>query len=227
MTVTLDQIVPWGRTYSEYQRMFALTPDDEAGRILGCGDGPASFNAEMTAKGRRVLSFDPLYDFAAGEIERRVDETYPKIVSQVTATINDYVWTDFKDPEDLGRHRLSAMRAFLTDYERGKAEGRYLTALLPTLPFADDDFTLALCSHLLFLYSEQLSLDFHIQAITEILRVAGEVRIFPLLDLKCNESPHVKPVQAHFESQGVTVEIRPVNYEFQVGGNRMMRVTVR
>jgi hypothetical protein len=34
--------------------MFALTGDDLAGAVLGCGDGPASFDAEATALGHRV-----------------------------------------------------------------------------------------------------------------------------------------------------------------------------
>ena len=45
MTFTLDRIVPWGRTFDEYRAMFALSTTDLEGRILGCGDGPASFNA--------------------------------------------------------------------------------------------------------------------------------------------------------------------------------------
>ena len=43
----------------------------------------------------------------------------------------------------------------------GRADGRYVEAELPTLPFADRSFDLALCSHLLFLYSVQLGEEFH------------------------------------------------------------------
>lgn len=46
MSFELDDIVPWGRSFEEYRRMFALSPDDLTGRLLGCGDGPASFNME-------------------------------------------------------------------------------------------------------------------------------------------------------------------------------------
>ena len=42
---TLATVVPWGRTFDEYRRMFALTNADAAGGVLGCADGPASFNA--------------------------------------------------------------------------------------------------------------------------------------------------------------------------------------
>jgi hypothetical protein len=58
---TLDHIVPWGRSFDEYRRMFGLTDADLARNIVGCGDGPAAFNAEATARGTRVVSCDPIY----------------------------------------------------------------------------------------------------------------------------------------------------------------------
>ena len=51
MPFTIDGVVPWGRTMDEYCGMFDLGERELRGRILGCGDGPASFNAEMTAQG--------------------------------------------------------------------------------------------------------------------------------------------------------------------------------
>ena len=51
---------------------------------------------------------------------------------------------------------------------------------MPDLPFDDGAFDLALSSHLLFLYSEQFDLGFHVRALEEMLRVAAEVRVFPL-----------------------------------------------
>jgi hypothetical protein len=227
MSVMLDQIVPWGRSLDEYRRMFSLSDEDSRKNILGCGDGPASFNAEMTALGYHVISCDPIYAFSREQIEQRVNDTYDTIVSQVRETPHHYVWKDFKDADDLGQHRLQAMRLFLEDYDRGKREGRYIEASLPSLNFSDHQFDLALCSHLLFLYSEHLSLDFHIASIAELCRVAGEVRIFPLLDLNVEKSPHLIPVCDHFSNDGYNVDIERVNYEFQVGGNEMLRIMRR
>ncbi|MCG6943585.1 MAG: hypothetical protein LJE69_20335 [Thiohalocapsa sp.] len=68
----LDDIVPWGRSFDEYRAMFALTDADLGGKILGCGDGPASFNAEATARGARVVSADPIYAFTAADISSRI-----------------------------------------------------------------------------------------------------------------------------------------------------------
>jgi hypothetical protein len=223
----LREIVPWGRSFEEYRRMFGLTTDDLSGRILGCGDGPASFNAEATAAGHVVVSCDPIYAFADAAIRRRVEETYEAILSQVKLHPERFVWDFFRDPDDLGRHRLGALERFLGDYERGRREGRYLAAALPRLPFADGAFRLAVVSHLLFLYSEHLDAAVHIASAAELLRVAGEVRIFPLLTLDRRRSPHVDPVRSALEAAGYQVEVVAVSYEFQRAEGHAGRLMMR
>ena len=42
---TLDRVVPWGRSFDEYRRMFGLPDKDLALRIIGCGDGPAAWKS--------------------------------------------------------------------------------------------------------------------------------------------------------------------------------------
>jgi hypothetical protein len=204
--------------------MFALSYADLAGRILGCGDGPASFNAEATALGHAVVSCDPIYAFSAEQIERRVSDCYADVIAQVHNSRDEFVWDHFHDPDHLGQFRLAAMRRFLADFERGQAEGRYVTASLPCLPFGDGHFDLALVSHLLFLYSDQLDFEFHRAAVEELLQVAREVRIFPLLTLGRNLSPHVEPLRTSLFGKGWRAEITAVPYEFQRGGNEMLRV---
>ena len=197
MSMKLNEVIPWGRSFDEYRRMFALTDKDLAGNILGCGDGPASFNAEATELGYSVVSCDPVYAFTGNEIESRVEACYDTVIAQVKQDRDGFVWEQFRDPDHLGACRLSAMRRFLADFEAGKQEHRYVAASLPAVPFPEGRFTLALVSHLLFLYSDQLDLDFHIAAAEELLRVAGEVRVFPLLDLGRHWSRHVEPVRDH------------------------------
>jgi hypothetical protein len=221
----LNEIVPWGRTLKEYRSMFSLSEADLDLNILGCGDGPASFNAEMTELGKSVVSIDPVYQFSAAQIEQRVRDTYDAIISQVKQNADRYVWHTFSDANALGRARLDAMEKFLSDYELGRAEGRYKYQALPSLGFNDGHFELCLCSHLLFLYAEQLSLDFHLASIQELLRVAAEVRIFPLVQLNCQPYPHLDVVLASLSSQGYSVQIEPVAYEFQKGGNKMLRIS--
>ena len=102
-----------------------------------------------------------------------------------------------------------------------------MEASLPDLPFDDGAFDLALPSHLLFLYSEQFDLAFHIRALEEMLRVAAEVRVFPLLQIGGTPSPHVEGVIDAFGSRSADATVEPVAYEFQRGGNRMLRLRRR
>ena len=224
MSVIFNQVIPWGRSLQEYKRMFNLSAEELYLRILGVGDGPASFNSEMNALGHTVLSVDPIYFFSGAQIEGRIKENYHSLISQVQQNSDNFVWDFFSDPAHCGRFRLEAMRKFLDDFEVGKKQGRYLPEYLPTLNFTDCQFDLALCSHLLFLYSIQLSFDFHRDSIQELCRVSQEVRIFPLLTLNCEKSPYVAPIQSHFLEAGFTVDICRVPYEFQKGGNEMMRI---
>jgi len=224
MGFTLDKVVPWGRNLDEYRAMFGLSDGDLARRILGCGDGPASFNAELTRRGGNVVSFDPVYAFGAGQIRERVSETYQTVMEQLRQNAGDYVWTSIASVEELGRIRMAAMDRFLADYETGKEEGRYVPGELPVLPFENGSFGLALSSHFLFLYSDHLSQDFHIRSIEEMLRVADEVRIFPVLTLDGRKSPYLDGVADALARSGHAVRLLCVPYEFQRGGNEMMVV---
>lgn len=220
---TLDQVVPWGRSFDEYRRMFALDEADLARRILGCGDGPASFNAVASRRGMRVTSCDPVYRWSVDDLRVRIDQAYGEMLEQVRQNQEDFVWDAIPSVDELGRVRMDAMQAFLADYPGGAREGRYVDAALPSLPFGDRGFDLALCSHLLFLYSSQLGEAFHHAAVLELGRVAKEVRIFPLLALGSVPSPFVAGCTDLLRGSGYDVSIEPVPYEFQRGGHQMMR----
>ena len=204
--------------------MFSLTESDLAGRILGCADGPASFNAEATRRGTRVVSCDPIYALGSSDIRERIAATSEDIIEQTRQNRREFVWTSITSPEELLTIRMNAMELFLADYDVGKADGRYVTAELPSLPFDDRAFDLAVCSHFLFLYSDQLDATFHHAAIQELCRVAKDVRIFPLLALGAIGSAHVSPIAGSFRQLGYTVRIERVSYEFQRGANKMMRI---
>jgi hypothetical protein len=221
---TLDQVVPWGRSFDEYRRMFALTETDLRLNIVGCGDGPASFNAEATRRGARVVSFDPIYRWTAERIRERIAATRDQVLEQTRNDAGSFIWDTIRSVEELGEVRMAAMGEFLEDYETGKIAGRYVDGELPALPFADGSFDLALCSHFLFLYTSQLGEPFHRSAIREMCRVAGEVRIFPLLALGGQRSRYVESTVDGLRVDGYDVSIEKVSYEFQRGGNQMMRI---
>lgn len=223
----LDTVVPWGRSLGEYERMFDLSEADLGRRILDCAGGPASFNAELTGRGGRILSCDPLYAFSAVEIEGRIRETYPVIVAGLKENPQRYVWRDAGSPDELAALRMRAMRDFLADYPRGRERGRYVAGELPELPFPDGAFDLALCSHFLFTYSAHFPAAFHLDAVAELCRVAAEARIFPLLDLEAARSAHLDPVLRGLRARGYRVKVARVPYEFQRGGDEMLRVRAR
>lgn len=224
MGVTLDKVVPWGRSYAEYVRMFDLSDADLQLRILGCGDGPASFNAELTQRGGHIVSLDPIYEFNATQIKSRITETCDVVLAQMHKNQSDYVWDAISSVEELGRTRMLTMENFLLDYDAGKSECRYIAGELPTLPFKTSAFDIALSSHFLFLYSAHFPEEFHLQALREMLRVSREVRVFPLLMLDGNPSPYINPIAEQLVHQGFNIERRRVPYEFQRSGNEMLLV---
>ncbi len=224
MAMVLEEVVPFGRSFEEYVQMFSLGAGDLDGKIIGVGDGPASFNAEATQQGYNITSVDPVYQFSGDEIQARFEAVVDSIIDQIKASPQDWVWGYHQSPDQLRASRVKTLQEFLQDYSLGKTEGRYVIGALPQLPFLTDQFALALCSHLLFLYSDQLDQMFHLEAIQEMLRIAAEVRIFPLLTLGLQRSPHLNPVMQRLSELGHQVVVQPVAYELQKGGNEMLVV---
>lgn len=220
----LKEVVPLGRTCTEYHAMFNLNKADLNKNILDCGGGPSSFNYEMKMQNKEVITIDPLYQFSREEIEKRINATFNDVMAQAKANQDNYIWKNIKSVEELAETRMTAMKLFLNDFETGKNDKRYINAALPDLPFKDGKFDLALSSHFLFLYSDVLPLDFHINAVDEMLRVASEVRIFPLLDLSTDKSQHVEEIVRIFKEKEMHVSIETVDYEFQRGGNQLMKI---
>lgn len=224
MAFELKNTVPWGRNLDEYKNMFSLTDSDLNKRIISFGDGPASFNMEMTSQGKSVVSIDPVYRFTADELNQRIHETKDIVVEQMKNNLNNFVWTSIKNVQELEQIRLSAMNNFLQDFEKGKENGRYINHELPNrADFKTNSFDLALSSHFLVLYS-QLGLEFHIESVKEMLRVASEIRIFPLLNLDAKKSEVLDGLIEYFNSD-YSVSIEMVDYEFQKNGNKMLRIT--
>jgi hypothetical protein len=224
MTMQLEKVVPFGRSLDEYVKMFTLSDSDLNKKIIGVGDGPASFNAEATTIGKTVISLDPIYQFSKEEIRKRFNEVVDNIIGQVKATPNDWVWSYHKSPDDLRSNRIKALQLFINDYDRGKQEGRYQIQELPQLPYQENEYDLALCSHFLFLYSKHYDYQFHYDSIIEMLRVSKEVRIFPLLTLMLERSPYLDRIILDLTQKEYTVAIAKVEYELQKGGNEMLVV---
>jgi len=91
-------------------------------------------------------------------------------------------------------------------------------------PCKDKQFDVALSSYFLLLYSTHLDEAFHMEAILEMLRVANEVRIFPIITLEGKKSLHLDDIMATLKTLGYLTTIEKVAYEFQKGGDEMLRV---
>lgn len=224
MAFQLEEVVPWGRSFDEYLRMFGLSAQGLPKSILSCADGPASFNAEATARGHSVVSCDPLYQFSPAEIRTRIADTYNTVLAQTRLNRTAFVWQEFANEAELGTARLDAMERFLRDFEIGRHTSRYVVASLPELPWPDHTFDLAICSHFLFLYSQHLSQQFHLLSILEMLRVAREVRIFPIFALDGTQSPYIDPIRTVLTERGWDHSLEQVPYEFVRGANQMLRI---
>lgn len=207
--------------------MFALKSADLGCRILDCGGGPAAFNAELTARGGRVISADPLYGFSTDAIRERIRAAKDRILENTRRNRAAYRWDAIPTIQALETLRMTSMERFLADYPEGLRAGRYRAASLPDLPFADGTFDLVLCSHFLFTYSDTLDLSFHVEAVSEMARVGREVRIFPLLDMDGKPSPHLAGVTEVLTDRGFKVRRVGVPYEFQRGGHKMLALSRR
>lgn len=226
--MNLENVVPWGRDLTEYQNMFLLSKKDLQSKILGCGDGPSSFNLEVTKLNGEITSIDPIYQFTKEKIEQRIKETSSIISEQIRENKDDFIWTNIKSVDDLIDIRLTSMENFIKDYEKGKEEKRYIFNELPKLSFKNDSFDLVLSSHFLFLYSEHFDLQFHIDALLEMCRVSQkEVKIFPLCDLKNQKSKYIEPIIEILNNNGFETQIIKSNYEFQKGVNEVLSIKVK
>ena len=221
MAFKLNSVVPWGRNMEEYILMFRLNESDLSRKIAGFGDGPACFNCEMAENGGSVISFDPIYQFSKTDIEKRIEEVRTIVMQQMSENMDNYVWKNIKNLDELEFTRMSAMRKFLSDYEKGKNEGRYVFHELPNRLIYDDDyFDIGLSSHFLLMYTS-LGYDFHIASMTEMLRVCKEIRIFPIVDLDAVKTDLTEKVIDYFQKD-YKVEIVKTEYEFQKGENKLL-----
>lgn len=211
------------RSLDEYRRMFALTDADLAGRVLDCPGGAASLTAEVTAAGGTALACDPVYEHPVEQVRATALESLGRGYAYHQANPDEYVWTYFRDPDHYLESRTRSVELFAAD--RAARPENYVRAALPALPFADRRFDLVLSSHLLFSYADRFDREFHVASLRELARVGREVRVFPLVPMGMTENPELAPVRAALAAAGLRTSVRPVDYEFQRGGNAMMTIT--
>ncbi|KTD26135.1 SAM-dependent methyltransferase [Legionella lansingensis] len=220
----MRKLVLWGHHIDEYQEMFALTDKDKHSRILEYGCGPSAVNVELTQQEQKIVSADPLFNLDKDTLYSKVDLVFADMVARVTKDQDKFNFSLYGSLEGLINKRREGMKQFFADYQQGKKEKRYYGVNHYALPFSDFFFDFALSSHYLFADLDDQDVDFHLQVIKELARVAKEVRIFPLIDRHHQPSPFLGPVLLGLQQENFGVEVKEVTYHLQPGGNAMLRV---
>ncbi|WP_441346767.1 methyltransferase domain-containing protein [Rhodococcus sp. W8901] len=222
-TTGIGEMLISSRSFDEYRAMFNLTDGDLALRILDCPGGAAGFTSQVSGLGGDVTACDVAY-FGRGADDLAIiaaTET-DRGNRYVRAHPEQYEWTFFADPDEHQRARQQAAQQFAAHIRQHPHH--YVAGRLPSLPFADASFDLVLSSHLLFSYSDRLDHTFHVNAITELMRVTrGELRIFPLVAVGSSTPyPRLADLLADLRARSIAGRVVKVDYEFQSGGHHML-----
>jgi hypothetical protein len=226
----LERVAFYGRTLSEYLKMFAIndvTSLKNYATILDCPSGASSFVAEATQCGIKVVGCDPVFSEDAQRLSERGKKDIEYVIQRVSEASDLYNWDFYSSIEELREYRTLALNQFLSDYNSGIREKRYVKGKLPQLPFEERCFELVLSGHFLFTYSNKFDFSFILSAILELIRVSSrEVRIYPIQ--KSSLQPYedmTKLLHILKGSHRINYEIEPVPFEFQRGSNKMLILT--
>ncbi|MEW6600496.1 MAG: class I SAM-dependent methyltransferase [Nitrospirota bacterium] len=220
----IDRIAFFGRTYDEYMDIFCLDERSlRQGRVLDCPAGASSFAAEAYLKGIDVTACDIMYGLNTDKLFEKGGQDIRHVFEKFDEASHLYTWGYYKNKETVVSRRKRALELFAHDFTKGLAEGRYVQAELPELPFPDNCFSLVLSGHFLFLYGDRLGLDFHVNALKELVRVcSGTVCVYPLTGLNAKPYARINEVITSMEKTGTSVEIKKTPFEFQRGSGQIM-----
>ncbi|MET3207412.1 UNVERIFIED_CONTAM: hypothetical protein ABIC26_000346 [Paenibacillus sp. PvR008] len=220
----LERVVFIGRTFEEYMQMFNLQISELAGKkILDCPAGACSFTAHGTKASLDIMASDIAYDHKIDDLERKGLLDIEHAMETMERAKDNYVWDYYGDVQGLSEHRHQALQDCTQDMR--KHPERYVAAVLPELPFGDEQFNMVLSAHFLFMYSDRLDYDFHKKTIQDLLRVTSEeVRIFPLTDLTGTRYDLLDRLILELEAEGLRVTEVKVPYEFMHNGNSLLSI---
>lgn len=220
----MRKLVLWGHSVDDYHEQFDLTQDELNSRILEYGCGPSAVNSTQTKAQQVVVSCDPLFVLDKDTLNSKVSMIFAGMTEEVMKFSEHFDFSQCGGFDNLVRNRQKGINEFIADYEKGKAEGRYVGITDYHLPFTDFSFDFALVSHYLFAELDDQTIDFHLEVIRELARVAKEVRIFPLIDREENTSSLLGPVLLGLQQDNYGVEVREVSHHLHKLGNAMLRV---
>ncbi|KNB71340.1 methylase [Brevibacillus reuszeri] len=216
------------RSYQEYVDMFSLTEEIMAqGPILDVGAGASSFTAEATARGLSAIAVDPLYElgdqaiYEKGKLEIR--ESTEKL-ARIASTLH---WSYYGSLDNHQKNREDSLERFIQAYRADTQGQKFVAGVLPHLPFADEQFSLVIGSHFLFLYHQQFDEGFHQRALTELVRVCkpgGQVRLYPIIGLDRKPYAHLEQLVQGMERLGCRASLQPTSFRFLEGATHFLQI---
>lgn len=216
-----------GYHLDEYRHMFGLVDADFDGRILEYNSGVNAVNAQLHARHLAITSCDPWFQLDKPALAQLVESHAEQAIDEMKKTLSRYDFSEYGSVDALIEKRRQGIAMCLADYEKGRAEKRYVSIEHDILPFADDSFDLALSSHCFFTGALDQDVDTHLQRIRALAHVAKEVRIYPLVDSDGQPSHLLGPVLLGLQQGNFAVEIREVDYHLQRGSYAMLRIWAR
>lgn len=126
----------------------------------------------------------------------------------------NYVWEYFSSVDALKEERIRALKDCVQDMRDNPQY--YQAVTFPVLPFENKQFDMTVCAYLLFMYSDRLDYQFHLNSLKELIRVTkGEIRIFPLTDLYGKKYNQLSQLMNDLKEHVRSIEEVKVSYEFQ------------
>ena len=213
----------WGFHADEYQGMFDLSEIQMHDSILEYGCGATALNYQAYQSGRNnIISMDPWFGLDKSMLEKKTHSSFEKKYIEILSQPQSVDAIHGSELDELLQYRRAGVECFLQDYERGRADQRYIECLGTLIPFENNKFTYALSSH--FIFDHIGAIKQAIEHICELARVANEVRIFPLNDLQGSPSPGLAHVLLALQQLKYGIEIRHVPSRLCAQGNAMLRV---
>ncbi|MDP3704375.1 MAG: hypothetical protein Q8R24_00515 [Legionellaceae bacterium] len=220
----MRRLVLWGHHIDEYREMFQLSESDLTKHFLEYSSGASAVNFELQHVASECISCDPWFYLDSNTLKTEINTNFEARLHQFKAENQVFDVSRYGSLEKLIAYRREGIATFLADYDQGRIDKRYLPVTDTVLPFSDFAFDFALSTHYLFADLDHQTVDYHIEVIQELARVAKDVRIFPLVDVNGVPSPILGPVLLKLHQANYGVEVRDVAYHLQPKGNAMLRV---